>query len=155
MKTTHLAWVTGLATILLASCSAIFGEEIARIPINEVSSHDNMIMKEVSVELTKDEEIAIWSDMDIEYEGNVELRFKLEIFKDGKLHGQLELDPTEKHVSVNEVKTSINGKTDWRFEGKNTKLRVEEDANYTFKGMLVASDNPTLVVNKAEIVLKR
>ncbi|MEZ4828929.1 MAG: hypothetical protein R3C61_21980 [Bacteroidia bacterium] len=142
--------------ILLAGCSALTGEEVARLPINQVStSDDDLTVGEALLDLKKDEEIAIWSDMDIEYEGDVALRFRMEILKDGESFGQLEIDPTEKNITIGEVKTSLMGKTDWRFSGKNSEIKIEEDGNYTFKGILVASENPSLTVNKAEIVLKK
>jgi len=47
------------------------------------------------------------------------------------------------------------GKTNWSFSGKNSEIKIEEDGYYTFKGILVASENETLKVTKAEIVLKK
>lgn len=46
-------------------------------------------------------------------------------------------------------------KTNWRFTGKNKNLPIKESGLYTFKGILVASDNETLQVKKAEIVFKK
>jgi hypothetical protein len=145
-----------VSLILLTDCDALTGEEIARLSINQVSTDENsLIIKETSLNLKKGEEIAIWSEMDIEYEGDVALRFRMEVSKDGENFGDLEIDPTDKNITIGEVKTSLMGKTDWRFSGKNSKIKIEEDGNYTFKGILVASENSTLKVTKAEIVLKK
>jgi hypothetical protein len=46
-------------------------------------------------------------------------------------------------------------KTSWSFSGKNSQMKIEEDGKYTFKGILVASENPSLKVTKAEIVFKK
>lgn len=141
---------------LLTGCDALMGEEVARLSINQVSKDDkNLIVKEASVDLKKGEEIAIWSEMDIEYEGDVALRFKMEVLKNGENIGGLEIDPTDKNITIGEVRTSLMGKTDWSFTGKNSEITIEEDGNYTFKGILVASENTTLKVMKAEIVLKK
>lgn len=141
---------------LYTGCSALTGEEVGRLPINQVSTNDsNLIVKEISLDLKKDENIAIWSDMDIEYEGDVALRFRLDILKDGEQLGGLEIDPTDKNITIGEFKTTLMNKTDWRFTGKNSNVKIEEDGNYTFRGILVASENPTLKVEKAEIVLKK
>ncbi len=148
--------IVAFTSILFTACSAITGEEVGRLPINQVSTDDdNLIIKEISLDLKKDQKIAIWSDMDIEYEGKVALRFKMEILKNGENFGGLEIDPTDKNITIGEVKTSLMGKTDWRFSGKNSEIKIEEDGNYTFKGILVASENSTLKVTKAEIVLKK
>ena len=155
MKKIFSTLITGLTILVLSGCSALTGEEIARLTINKISTDDNIIVKETSLDLKKGEEIAIWSDMDIQYEGNVALRFRMEILKNGEKFGGLELDPTDKNITIGEVKTSLMGETDWSFSGKNSEIKIEEDGKYTFKGILVASKNPTLIVNKAEIVLKK
>jgi hypothetical protein len=93
--------------------------------------------------------------MDIEYEGEIALRFRMEVLKNGVKTGDLEIDPTAKNITLGEIKTSLQDKTDWSFSGKNSEISIEEDATYTFKALLVASENPTLKVTKAEIVLKK
>lgn len=146
------------ATIFLWSltgCKSLIGTEVARLPINQVSlSEESLILKEASLDLKKDEEIVFWSEMDFEYEGNVQLLFKVAIFKDGMDYGGLDIDPTKMNVTLKELKKSIMGKTEWSYTGKNTKITIKEDGNYTFKGILIASENPSLVINKAELVLK-
>lgn len=144
-----------LLAAFISGCSALTGEEIARLSINQVSNDSNLVIKETSLQLIKGDEVAIWSDMDLEYEGEVALRFRMEVLKDGEEFGGIEIDPAKKNISIGEFKTSINRKTDWSFLGKNTELNIEEDGNYTFKGILVAADNPSLKINKAEIVFKK
>lgn len=144
-----------LSFTLLTGCG-LTGEEIARLSINEISSdNENLIIKEVMLNLKKDEKIAIWSEMDIEYEGDISLLFRIEILKNGEEFGGLEIDPTDKNMTIGEMRTSFNGKTDWSFTGKNSSIKIEEDGDYTFKAILVASENPTLKVTKAELVLKK
>ncbi len=145
-----------LALLFLPNCSALTGEEVARLPVNEVSvDNNNLIIQETSLDLIKDDEIAIWSDMDIEYEGDVAIRFRIEVLKEGEGFGSLEIDPTDKSITIGEIKTSVMGKTNWKFSGRNHKIAIEEDGNYTFRAILVASENPSLIVKKAEIVLKK
>jgi hypothetical protein len=156
MKKLISNWTITLLLSVFAGCNALTGEEVARLSINQVSTdNDNLIVKETTLELKKDEEIAIWSNMAMEYEGDVMLRFRIDVLKDGEnLHG-LEIDPTDKNLTIGEVKTAIMDKTNWRFLGKNGKWKVEEDGRYTFKAILVSSENPTLKIDKAEIVLKK
>jgi hypothetical protein len=136
-------------------CSALTGEEVGRLAINKVSSEGNLVSQETSVDLNVNDEIVLWSEMDMEYEGNVALRFRVSIEKDGKPYRSLEIDPTEKDLTIGESKTSINGKTSWSFAGQNAIFNVPEDGTYTFKAILVSTENSSLVVNKAELVLKR
>ena len=141
--------------LLLISCSALTGEEIGRLPINKLSINKNYIIKEVTLELKKGDEIAFWSDMDLAYEGNVNLIFRLKIFKNGTQFTTIDIDPFKKNITVGEVKTTLNGKTNWSFTGKNSELKIEEDATYNIKGILIATKNTSLKVTRAELVIKK
>ncbi|WP_346880829.1 hypothetical protein [uncultured Algibacter sp.] len=143
--------------LLFLGCSALMGEEVGRLKINALSieKNKNLIVKETSLHLKKDDEIAIWSDIDVEYEGDIDLIFRIGIDRNGEEYGGLEINPMDKSITIGEFKTSINNKTNWSFVGKNSKIKIEEDGEYTFKGLLVSSDNPSLKITKAEIVLKK
>jgi hypothetical protein len=144
-----------LSILLFSSCN-ITGEEVGRLPINEVSrDNENLIMKETTITLKKDENIGFWSEMDMSYEGDLGLRFRIEILKDDLPYGGLEIDPMEKNITLGEFKTDINGKVDWSFTGKNASLTIDEDADYTFKGVLLSNNNPTLKIEKAEVIIKK
>lgn len=141
--------------ILFSSCSALTGEEIARISIKEISTENNLKIEQTTLDLKKGEEIAIWSEMDMKYEGDLGLRFRIEILKNDSTYKQLELDPMEKNITIGETKTSIMGKTNWSFSGKNGELLIDEDAKYTINAILVSSDNPSLVLTKSDLVFKK
>jgi len=140
--------------LLLIGCSALTGEEIARLKINKVSTEGNFTAKEAMLDLKKGDEIAFWSDMDMEYDGDVKILFKVKIFKSTTKVAQFEIDPTNKNITIGEVKTDIMDKTKWRFSGKNHDLIIEEDATYRITSILVASENPSLKIDKAELVIK-
>lgn len=141
--------------LVVMGCDAITGKEVGRLPINKVSTEENLVTNEVTLDLKKDDEIGIWSDMDIAYEGALGLRFRIEIERDGKKIGGFEIDPMRKHITIGEVKTTIMDKTEWSFTGKNSEYVIEEDGKYTFRGILVANDNPSLKVTKAEVIFKK
>jgi len=144
-----------LLPVLLLGCSALTSEEIARLEINKISTQGNFTAKEAMLDLKKDEEIAFWSDMDMEYKGDVKLQFKIKIFKSTTKVAQFEIDPTKKNITVGEVKTNVMDKTKWRFSGKNHDLTIEEDGTYRITSILVASENPSLKITKAELVIKK
>ena len=80
----------------------------------------------------------------------------MDIYKgDEPIAEGMEIDPMEKNITLGETKISVNGKVDWSFTGRNTSLTFDEDGEYTFKAILVASNNPTLKINQAELVLKQ
>ena len=150
----NLIWALVLG-VPLQGCEALFGKEVSRLSVNAVSTAGHDVIKEASLKLQKDDAIAVWSEMDMAYEGDAPLRFQVLILKNGAAFKQLEINPTEKNITVGELKTSIDGRINWRFSGKNGEVTVPEDATYTFKARLIAANNPTLQVNKAELVLKK
>lgn len=156
IKMTKKTITTLVLCLFLMGCSALTGEEIARLEINKVSTgSENVFDDEAILELKKGDEIMFWSDMDVTYEGTVELRFNVKIFKDGVKLKQMEIDPTKKNITVGEVKTELMGKTDWSFSGKNSELKINEEGSYTIKAILIASENSSLKVTKAELVIKK
>jgi hypothetical protein len=123
--------------LVLTSRSQLTGEEIARLPINKIStSYDEKVENEVVLKLKKDEEISFWSEMNIEYSDEAFFEFRLVIYKEDELYAVLLIDPTDKNITIGEVKTTIGAKTKWSFTGKNVELKMEEDGNYTFKVVL-------------------
>jgi hypothetical protein len=152
LKPAH--WALALLPVL-TGCDALLGKEVARLPINEVSTAGHEVVKQVTLPLQKDDKIALWSDMDLAYEGASPVRFQVQVTKDGAPFKELQLDPTEKNVTVGEVKTDVNGSINWRFSGKNAELLIPAAGSYTFKARLVADSNPTLRLARAELVLKK
>lgn len=144
-----------VAILLLSGCSALTGEEVGRLAINEVSSGSNTIKKETQALFKQGDEIVIWSDMDIEYEGEVSMIFRLSIARDGEVLDVIEIDPRQKDMTLGEVKTSFGNKTSWSFQGRNVIFPVSNDGTYTFEASFVATENESLVVKKAELVIKK
>jgi len=144
-----------ILTLFLISCSALTGEEIARLQINRVSANNNITAKEVMLDLNKGDEIAFWSDMDMEYDGVLQIRFKVKIFNGRTKVFEFDIDPTNKNITLGELKSTIMDKTKWSFSGKNHVLTIEEDASYRVSSILVASENPSLKITKAELVIKK
>ncbi|MET4104939.1 hypothetical protein [Hymenobacter sp. UYP22] len=155
IRTSRPLLATLLLTAPLGACDALLGKEIARLPVNQISTPQQEVAKETTVKLQKEDKVAIWSEMDMEYQGEAPLRFQVVVLKNGRPFNQLEFDPTQKNVSMNEVKTDLNGNISWSFSGKNTELTVPENADYTFKARLIAAPNPSLKLRKAELVLKK
>lgn len=147
--------IFSFAVCYLAACSALTGEEVGRLPINKISSAEGLITKETSIDLKQGDEIVFWSDMDMSYEGDAALRFRLTIQKEGASPDNLEIDPTVKDMTLGEVKTTLGNKTNWSFSGRNFIFNVQEDGRYNFKAILVASENSSLIINKAELVIKK
>ena len=81
---------------LIVSCSYLTGEEIGRLSFNSSSSAKTGEFKEFQIDLKKGNVIYFWSEMDVEYRDDVDLKFKVEIHKNGSKYAFIEIDPTDK-----------------------------------------------------------
>ncbi len=147
--------LTFLAFPLLLTACGMFGEEVGRLPVNEASTSENGDRKEITLNLKKGDEITIWSDMDLEFDGNVSLMFKVEVLKDDKAHLFIDFDPTDVNVTLGEYESIVGNHTNWSYEGKNTTFPIEEDGAYTFKAILLNTATPSLKLKKAELIFKK
>lgn len=144
-----------LIPVLFFACEALTGKEIGRLAINQLSTDDNLVIKELALNLMQGDEIAVWSDMDFKYEGDLGIIFRLQVLRDGEELTVLDIDPREKNITMGEVRTDVMGKVDWSFTGKNTSITIDENGTYTFRAGLISDGNPTLEVKKAELVFKK
>lgn len=141
-------------TLFFSSCDTFIGEEIARMPLTKTGFDENLNFYEMSMDLKKGDKITVWSEMDVEYEGEERFLVKLQMLKDDETLGIIDFDPTEKDMTVGEAKTTIMGKTSWSFSGRNKKLKIDEDGKYSFRAILFTS-NPKLKINKSELVVRK
>lgn len=61
--------------------------------MNEVSSADDIIAKEISIDLKKGDKVAIWSEMDMEYKADANLKFQIKVYNDKNEYRFIEFDP--------------------------------------------------------------
>jgi hypothetical protein len=144
-----------LIPVIFLACEALTGKEIGRLAINQLSTDDNLVIKELALDLMQGDEIAVWSDMDFKFEGDLGIVFRLQVLRDGEELTVLDIDPREKNITMGEVRTDVMGKVDWSFTGKNTSITIDEKGTYTFRAGLISDGNPTLEVKKAELVFKK
>lgn len=144
-----------IGLFLLPSCEALTGKEIARLTIDSLSSPDHLVMGEATLPLKQGGAVSFWSHMDMAYDGEAALLFRVRVLRGDSDLTLLEIDPTEKNITVGETRTDIGGHTTWSFTGKNHEWTVPDDATYTFKAILTADENSSLKINKAELLLKQ
>lgn len=144
-----------LATTFLPACDAIMGKEVARLPINAISAPGRDQPRETTVPLRKGDKVSVWSEMDMSYQGQVQLQFQVAVLRDGQPFEQLAFDPRDKNISLKEVKTQVNGAVNWSFTGRNAVLTAPADGAYTFRGRLLAQPAHGPDIRKAELVLRR
>ncbi len=151
---------TSILLILLTlgftyGCDAISAEEVARMSFEKASTQEELHIQSTEVELKAGDKLQIWTEMSMEYEGPLGLEYQLLMIKGADTLAMYQLDPEDKDVTMGEVKTSFGSETKWRFSGRMAKIAIEDDGLYTFSSLLAASENPSLQLKKADLVLKK
>lgn len=147
--------LVAVATTTLLACAALKAKEIARISIEQLSTSDQKLWKQTSVDLKKGDILRFWTEMDMEFEDDLKLEYQVQYIKNSDTLGYITLNPFERKVSVGESKASLMNKTTWSFGGQMDILEITENAKYTFRVILVSNGNETLKLNKADFVLKK
>jgi hypothetical protein len=140
---------------LTLGCDALSAEEVARFSFDRVSTEEDLNIQTQNIDLEAGEKVHLWTEMNMEYEGQLGLEYQILLIKGSDTLTFIRLDPEEKDITTGEFKTTIGGSTKWRFSGRMNHLTVEDAGTYTFSTLLVSSDNPSLKLNKADLVLKK
>lgn len=145
---------TLFSAILLSACGNEFGDEVARLPIKELSNEE-LKFQEVSLELKKGDELSFWTDLDIEFDVELELGYGVEIYRGETMLDVLQLDAFAVNPILNETTVTIGKNTKQSYMGKMESLLIEEDDTYVFKAVLISSEFPPLNIAKADLVIKQ
>jgi len=143
-----------MISTFLAGCG-LTGEEVGRIEIDQLSTAENIQPKYVEFELNKGDVLNYWTELDIEFDGNLLLEYQVELVLGEKSMGVISLNPFEKDITIGELKTSIMNKTKWRFSGRMANFDISESGNYKFNAILMSNGNESLRVNRAALVFKK
>lgn len=158
MKTSSTLCLSALIAISLCSlsaCNILFGEEIARLEIKELSVEGTYHEDSTTVQLKEGDEITIWTDVDLEYEGEVDYLFKAYIESPGKKKTYFTIYPEERSTTVGEVTTSFNNHTSTKYQGKAETVVITEGGTYTLRGYFITDSPDVLTVNKSDLVIKK
>jgi hypothetical protein len=132
----------------------MMGDEVGRLSFNQ-GSQDELDFKETTVHVGDGEVIEFWTEIDIEYENDLGLFFGVEVWLDDEGKAVYQMDALKTNPTLKQVSTSFGNKTSTSYTGKMNFVTIEKGGDYTFKVWLNTSDNPTLVVHQAELVLTK
>jgi len=138
----------------LVSCDALTGKEVGRNEFMAVSTPEKMDYQQMKLKLAKGEKIQFWADMDITYDGPLELEFFVQLPKALGIPSQ-RLDPLHTSLTVGEVKTVMGAHTTRSFSGRMGSLEAPAAGEYDFGTLLLSSGNPTLQIKEADLVFKK
>jgi hypothetical protein len=138
----------------LVSCDSLMGKEVGRNTFVTVSAPEKLNYQRLKLKLAKGEKIQFWADMDIAYDGPLELEFFVQLPKALGIPSQ-RLDPLHTSLTVGEVKTVVGEHTTRSFSGRMGSFEAPAAGEYDFGTLLLSSDNPTLQIKKADLVFKK
>lgn len=143
-----------LFAMLLSACSDGL-ENAGTISFKKVSV-DSTELEETSIDLKKGDVVELWNSMSIEtkQKNDVQVRYELEHFFDGKSIGILQLNALKTNPTILESKEFTRGRMVWSFQGKMTSIEIQESGKHTFKAKAFTSDS-LLLLNRAKLVFKR
>lgn len=154
MKKINLILIIAIA-ITIAACAALSSKEIGRLsftrPLDDVKSE----WKKIDLKLKQGEILRFWADMDLEYDGSVDMAYSIKLLKGADTLLVTDLNPFEKKITMGEVKTTVMGKTKWSFSGQMHTIDIKEDGNYTVLAAFSSSLNNSLKLRKADLVFKK
>ncbi len=154
MKTLKHIFIISL-TIIAAACAALSAKEIGRLSFTRPMDDVRPEWKKMELSLKQGEILRFWADMDLEYDGSVDMIYSIRLVKGNDTLVVPDLNPFEKKITVGEVKTTVMGKTKWRFSGQMHTIDIKEGGTYTLLAAFSSSLNNSLKLNKADLVLKK
>ena len=136
-------WCIIALSFFLVACD----KEIGRI------DHTNNTVGKIQLDLKKDKEVRIWTEIDIEYKGKPLFVYDFGFYKGNQFLLKGGTDPLVCINKKNESLITKNGITHWKFYGKlEGNFIPKEDTIFTFKTTFIKNKRPDLKINKAVIV---
>jgi hypothetical protein len=151
---TLLFFFLGLSWLLFPSCEQLTGREVARVTVDSLVTGEPITWKATNVSLKKGEKLWFWADMGMEYEGDSQLKYLMQIIRNPDTLGFVSLDPDKHKMTIGGTEFSSGGKTQKSYSGKLDFYEVPETGEYTFRVALTSNGNPTLKLMKSDLVLK-
>lgn len=140
-----------LRTFLLAFLLVGCGSEVGRLPLNGEGSG-------TAVANLKGGEVALWTDIDLDYEGDGTLTYEVTLMQDGKQVAKTTCDPLARlPTRVKWVETNIGSKHSRSGQGKMTCTASVPAAGQTNAKVTLAwaSKPQSATIRKADLVLKQ
>ncbi len=130
-------------------------KEIKRVSIAQLSTADSILYTGTSLGFLDESTLSLWSDMDIEYDGNLYLSYNIDLYRDSIIVSHKKYDLLHPHIVKHEKKKQTNTNIKRSFTGKMGNILVENPGNYSFRVWLTSNGNTTLKLHKSELVIKK
>lgn len=147
MRTFGSVIALGGLLVLASSC----GKEAGRVPFTAEGAREATVMLKAG-------EVAFWTDLDVEYQGEAAIEYRVELLQAGTNVGSAVCNPLG-HLPVKSgwVETNIGSSHSRRGNGKmECSAKVAAGGSTTVKATLAFKQKPqTITLKKADLVVKQ
>lgn len=107
------AWLVASVSFLVTGCFTSFmGQEAGRIPLTAPGQY------QAKITVDPDKPIRFWTDLDVEFQGNALLLYRIELRDGNRLAGRLDANPFDVTAKVMSREVSINDNHSLRYLGR-------------------------------------
>lgn len=100
------------------------------------------------------DKLTIWFETQMEYEGELQLGFDVDVLRDGKKIESFQMDALHTNPTLNSTSVVVGKRSKLKYTGRMKKMKIEKDGHYQFDLVFKVSPNETLQLPKAEVFLK-
>ena len=148
IKCRNLAFVAAaIVAVVLVGC----GTEVGRIPFNAAGAG------ETEVQADAGKNIDFWTDLKIEFTGEIGMAYFIELYQDGELTREVTCSPLDVSTIVKSVETRIGDHHSIKYNGKmRCSVSVPSSGQTLVKAkLLVDAKSGSLTLERADLVVKQ
>lgn len=147
LRTSHALVAFALAALPLAGC----GKELGRIPLRGEGN------AAASVNVEAGTKLSLWTSLDVEFTGDLDARYEVELYEAGKLADKTTCDPFDVSVKMGAKEVTLNDHHSVSWSGKmRCGLTAKGKGLAEVRAKLVfAKKPPSLTVKDMSLVIKQ
>ncbi len=146
MRTAPMALAVVLSAAGLAGC----GKEIGRIVLRGEGQG------ETTIQATGGKKLALWTSLDVKYQGDLIARYEVELLEGGAVVGKTSCDPLDVNVKTSARETNFNGDRSVSWQGKmRCEVTPTKSGPAVVRAKVIISKRPqALTVTDMSLVVK-
>ncbi|MBI1184319.1 hypothetical protein GC194_08610 [bacterium] len=147
MKTKFL-----LLALSVWCCSCMPAIMVGSVPCKQTAQ--GFVFDNQSVELLQNDELQVWSEVDMRYNGALVFELVLEVYCNDEIIYTQKCDPRFAGPRFSEKLKVQEGIIHYKYSSENVRITAHKDGNYTVKAAMVVTGNGNIQMNKYDLSLK-
>lgn len=140
----------------LSSCTESSSVEIARFSPGTITAYKRGIfVAEDTLSLKATDKLEIWTEVDFSYRGKQNLFFRLVLLRGDEYISEFYVDPEKAERFELDSREERDSTVYRKINAYNGVFSVEQDGDYNIKVLLMGLKNPSLDLNKTDLILRK